>query len=192
MKFFKMLFAVESLLLFIGCVSLNPTDYLSQKPIICYKYVYITPITLRTSVTEYVGANLMGNVYSSYSTSVSPSEHIASSFMNRGYIKVVEIKPEYAAQTLVINYGEGNVRHGLDGSAIEVTLQVLDGLTNELVCKVRADGLGRTEAEARRNALDQCLERIVHSGRSTSSTKKSKTKGSKVIYYDKETNSIYQ
>lgn len=191
MKFLKMLLAGECLLLFIGCVSLNPTDYSSYKPNVGYKYVYITPMASRTSVSGNVIGS-MGNVNGSvYSTSVAPSEHIVGSFMNRGYIRVVEIKPECAAQTLVINYGDGNVRHGLNGYAVEVTLQVLNGSTNELVCKVRADGGGSTEAEAIRNALDRCVERIVQD-RSASSTKKSKTKGSKVIYYDKETNSIYQ
>ena len=81
--------------------------------------------------------------------------------MNRGYVRVPEVKAQDAKQTIVINYGDGNVREGIfDEHAIVVTIQMLNGETNDLLCVCSADDKGGDEAQAIRNALEKALNEV--------------------------------
>lgn len=80
--------------------------------------------------------------------------------MNRGYVRVPELKEQTAKRTMIISYGDGNSREKLDEFAIEVTIQIIDAETNELICMCRADAKADTEAKAIRYATEKCLNEI--------------------------------
>lgn len=85
--------------------------------------------------------------------------------MNRGYVRVPEVKEQTTKQTMIINYGDGNFREGAGEFAIEVTIQILNAETNELVCICRADAKADNEAMAIRYATEKCLEEIFSTQR---------------------------
>lgn len=161
MKRIKLLtFMVFVAMLFSGCISISPTFFSQNAPIENYTYFYVTPTAERNSVSGGTYGNQYGVYGSTSSSSVSPSELIAGYLMNCGYVRIPEIKKETAPKTFIINYGDGNVRSGIEGRAIEVTLQLLNAETNDVLCIVRADAIGDTEADAIRNATDKCLNTI--------------------------------
>ena len=83
--------------------------------------------------------------------------------MRLGYIQVPEIKPELASQTLIVNYGETgrrNILGGLLGYTIEITLQFLSAQTLDIVCTSTAEGMGSTEADDIRIAINRALEHV--------------------------------
>ena len=134
---------------------------LSSKPDLSkYKYVYITPTSEKTSVTGGTYGNQYG-VYGSTSTkSITPSDVIAGYFMKHGFVRIPEISEAKKAQTIVVNFGEsGRVSYGLAYS-IEVTIQLLDASTYDVICSSTAEGMGETEADDVRKATIKCLDAI--------------------------------
>lgn len=161
MKFIKILSVIICSALLWGCVSLAPTTITRNQSLDGYKYVYITPTAERNSVSGATFGGSYGIYGATSSNSISPSELIAGFLMNRGYIRVPEIKKENANVTMIVNYGDGNMRYeGLGNHAIEVTLQLLNAETNELICIAKADAIGNTDSDAIKNAIDKCLNEI--------------------------------
>lgn len=147
-------------LLFSSCISLAPTSITRNASLDSFKYFYVTPTAERNSVSGSSYGNQYGVYGSTKSNSVSPSEFIASYLMNRGYIRVPEVKAENAKRTMIINYGDGNSRERFDEFAIEVTIQILDAEKNDLICICRADAKASNEAKAIRIAIEKCLDEI--------------------------------
>ena len=156
----KALFLSIAAFLFSSCISLAPTSISRNGSLDGYRYFYVTPTAERNSVSGGTYGNQYGVYGSTSSNSVSPSELIAGYLMNRGYVRVPEVKTENAKQTMIINYGDGNSREGLDEFAIEVTIQILDAEKNGLICICRADAKADTEAKAIRRATEKCLNEI--------------------------------
>ena len=157
-KLFSILFFAS--LLFNSCITLSPTYFSQKAPIEGYTYFYVTPTSERNSISGGTYGTQYGIFGSTSSSSVSPSELIAGYLMNRGFVRIPILKQETNAKTIIINYGDGNMRSGLEGKAIEVTLQFLNAETNEVLCIVRADAVGETEADAIRDATNKCLDTI--------------------------------
>ncbi|MBQ5779098.1 MAG: hypothetical protein IIW13_03820 [Paludibacteraceae bacterium] len=162
-KTLKFLIAICCVMLLNSCASLQPVIVTHHTPLNDYRYVYITPTVSLTSGTGSVyGGNY--RVYgSSVSKSVNPSDIIAGYMMKKGYIQISEIKPELASQTLIVNYGETGRRYiwgGLLGYTIEVTLQFLSAQTHEVVCTSTAEGIGSTEADDIRIAINRALDEV--------------------------------
>lgn len=134
---------------------------LSSKPDLSkYKYVYITPTPEKTSVTGGTYGNQYGVYGSTSSKSITPSDVIAGYFMKQGFVRIPEINEPQKAQTIVVNYGEsGRKNYGLAYS-IEVTIQLLDATTYELICSSTAEGMGETETDDVRKATIKCLDAI--------------------------------
>ena len=144
-----------------GCLSLAPTTISRMASLDGYKYFYVTPTSERSSVTgETYGHK--GNVYgSTKSSSVSPSDLIAGYMMQRGYVRVPEVKQQNAGQTMIVNYGDGNAREGFwEERAVQVTIQILNGETNELICVCTADDKAGNEAKAITRAINKSLDEI--------------------------------
>lgn len=152
-------------LLFYSCISLSPTTITRNGSLDSFRYFYVTPTSERNSVSGGTYGNQFGVYGSTSSNSVSPSELIAGYLMNRGYIRLPEIKAEKAKQTMIVNYGDGNFREGIEGRAIEVTIQILDAEKNDVICICRADAIADTEAEAISRATEKCLNEIFFMGR---------------------------
>lgn len=125
-----------------------------------YKYVYITPTSEKTSVTSGTYGNQYGVYESISSKSITPSDVIAGYFMKQGFVRIPEINEIQKSQTIIVNYGEsGRKNYGL-GYSIEVTIQLLDATTYELICSSTAEGMGETETDDVRKATIKCLDAI--------------------------------
>ena len=135
--------------------------YISNKPDLSeYNYVYITPTVEKTSVVGESYSDQFGEHSSTSSKSVTPSDVIAGYFMKRGFIRMPEIIESQRARTLIVSYGEiGRKLRGLT-FVTEVTVQLLDAGTYELICSLTAEGNGRTETDEVRKAIQKCLDAI--------------------------------
>ena len=155
MKSFKLLSVICSLLFFSSCASLQPAVVTRHTPLDGYRYVYITPTSGLSSSS--------GGVYgSTQSKSVNPSDIIAGHMIRKGFVQVPEIKPELASQTLIVNYGESGRRNVFLGYTIEITLQFLSAHNHEVVCISTAEGMGSTEADDIRIAINRALEEVFN------------------------------
>lgn len=163
-KTYSLLLLCVGALMFTSCLSIAPTSISRNGSLDGYRYFYVTPTAERNSVTGDTWGH-HGNTYgSTTSNSVNPADLIAGFLMNRGYIRVPEVKKEDAAQTMVINYGDGNVREGwfFDMRAAEVTIQILNGQTNGLVCVCKAEEKSNNDAKATRMAIEKALNEIFN------------------------------
>ncbi len=158
----KSLLLSITILLFGSCISIAPTSITRNGSLEGFRFFYVTPTSERNSVSGGTYGNQYGVYGATTSKSVCPSELIAGYMMNNGYVRVPEIKAENAKQTLIINYGDGNFREGVEGHAIEVTIQILDAEKNNLICTCRVDAKADTEAEAIRSAIKKCLNEIFN------------------------------
>lgn len=119
-----------------------------------YKYIYISPTN---SLTSGSGATYAGQYYSSSKT-VNPSDVIAGMLSKEKFIRLPELKPELADETLIVNYGESGRRNvGLGGYTIEVTINFISAKTYKEICSCTAEGIGSTEADDIRKAITRCL-----------------------------------
>jgi hypothetical protein len=104
----------------------------------------------------------IGTTYVSSNKSVNPSDVISGVLSKNGLIRLPELKPELAKQTVLVNYGESGKRStGLGGYTIEVTIQFVDAEANKLISSCTAEGQGETEADDIRMAIDRCLSSLI-------------------------------
>jgi hypothetical protein len=81
--------------------------------------------------------------------------------MNKGYIILPQIEEDKKDLTLVVSYGETQHRTiGLFSYAIGVNIQFRDAKTFELIASSEAEGIGSTEADDVRNAINKALHSI--------------------------------
>ncbi|MFN9113464.1 MAG: hypothetical protein ACK5XN_25615 [Bacteroidota bacterium] len=148
---------ISTLALLSSCTTLRPATSIIQDSIQRYRYVYITPTQNLSSSS----GSTSGNIYYSVSKTVNPADVISGKLTREGFIRIPEIKPEFAAQTLIINYGESGKRNVFLGYAIEVTIQLINAQTLQPVCTCTAEGMGSTEADDIREAIGRCLEKLL-------------------------------
>ena len=163
MKTFKLLLVLTLSLGLVSCgVSVPKYATLSNKPDLSkYKYVYITPTAEKTSVRGGTYGNQYGVYGSTTSKSITPSDVIAGYFMKQGFVRIPELNDAQKAKTIVVNYGEsGRKSYGMGSYSIEVTIQLLDATTYELICSSTAEGMGQTETDDVRKATLKCLDAI--------------------------------
>ena len=145
--------------LFSGCTALKQTTVMLNYPISDYMYVYITPTSEKNSVE---GATIGGyyGIYGATTTySVNPMDIISGHFINNGYIRVPEIKPENANKTIIVNYGEVKSGYYIDlYHGISIVIQMISADDNEIICVCEAEGKGNNDAEAVNNAIDRCMD----------------------------------
>lgn len=85
--------------------------------------------------------------------------------MKKGFIRLPEINPELNSETIVVNYGESGRRSVfMAGYTIEVTIQFLDANSHTVICSGTAEGMGSTEADDIRIAINRCLDEIFSIG----------------------------
>ncbi len=145
-----------------SCSPLLTPSITKNKSIEGYKYVYITPTVEKTSV---IGSSVPlatgGSIGVEESRSINPADLICGHFLKRGYTRLPELKPEFAKETIVVNYGETNRRHtGWGSYTIEITIQLLSADSSEVICVGTAEGRGETEADDVRIAINRCLDTI--------------------------------
>ncbi len=161
MKTLKRLLIYVSILLGLVCCGVPRYATISSKPDLSkYKYVYITPTSEKTSVTGETYGNQYGVYGSTSSKSITPSDVIAGYFMKQGFVRIPEINESQKAQTIVVNFGESGRKDYVLAYSIEVTIQLLDAATYEVICSSTAEGMGETETDDVRIATTKCLDAI--------------------------------
>jgi hypothetical protein len=138
-----------------SCSPLQPTTSTLSKDesLTAYKYFFITPTESLTSST----GSTYGNQYYSTTKTINPADVIGGIMLKKGFVKLPELKQDLLNQTLVVNYGEsGRKSKGL-GYSIEVTVQFIAADTNKLISSCTAEGMGETEADDIRIAINKCL-----------------------------------
>ena len=145
-----------------SCLILRGTTVVKNESVYNYKYVYVMPTVATQSVygaTVGTGGTTVGATTSS---SVVPSDIIAGQFVKNGFIRVADVKPETASQTLSVSYSETNIRKVGGTEATEVTIQAVNAATNALVCSVTAEGKSKTQqAEEVRMAIDRAMKEMM-------------------------------
>ena len=145
-----------------SCLILRGTTVVKNESVYNYKYVYVMPTVATQSVygaTVGTGGTTVGATTSS---SVVPSDIIAGQFVKNGFIRVADVKPETASQTLSVSYSETNIRKIGGTEATEVTIQAVNAATNALVCSVTAEGKSKTQqAEEVRMAIDRAMKEMM-------------------------------
>ena len=140
-------------------VLLKPAVVVNENPN-NYKYIYV-PET--QNINSSVGGTTYGGYFYSAGKSVNPSDLITGAFSKKGFIKLLELKEDLIDQTLVVNYGESGRRTVGLGYTIEVTIQLVSAKANALISTCTAEGLGETEADDLRIAIDRCLTALFDS-----------------------------
>ena len=145
-----------------GCASLQPklrpATSVKNASINGYTYIYVSQTN---SLTSSSGYTINGDLLSSSKT-VNPADLITGILIKEGLIRLPELKPELAEETLIINYGESGKRNtGLGGYTLEVTIQLSSAKTSSLVCSCTAEGQGSTEADDIRQAITRCLNELT-------------------------------
>lgn len=141
---------------------MQPAVVTRHTPLDGYRYVYITPTSGLSSSSGGVYGGTYGVYGSTQSKSVNPSDIIAGHMIRKGFVQVPKIKPELASQTLIVNYGESGRRNVFLGYTIEITLQFLSAHNHEVVCISTAEGMGSTEADDIRIAINRALEEVFN------------------------------
>lgn len=161
-KTFSLLLLCVGALLFTSCLSVGPTSISRNGSLDGYRYFYVTPTAERSSINGDTWGNRNHTYGTTTSSSVNPADLIAGLLMGRGYVRVHEVKKEDAAQTMIINFGDGNMREGgfFEEHAIEVTIQILNGQTNDLIVVCKAEEKANNEAKATRFAIEKAINEI--------------------------------
>ena len=154
-------------LLLLLCLSLT-SCYTLREPIITrnaeitnYKYFIVSETGEKTGTSNAVYGNQYGVYGGGVTKSVNPSDIITGTLIKNGFIKLTELSPEYLDETMIVNYGESGKRTvGIWGYTLEVTIQFISAKTKEPICTCTAEGIGDTEADDIRKAIDRCLSTV--------------------------------
>ncbi|MCR4659497.1 MAG: hypothetical protein K5650_04285 [Bacteroidales bacterium] len=145
---------------FASCMLLQPVRVTKNASLDNYTYFYITPTEVKTGSTGEVYGNAYGVYSSSTSKSINPADIISGYLIKRGMVRLPEVRSDLADKTMIINYGETGRRWaGLDYTS-EITLQILSAKTYEVICVLTGEGMGDTEADNIRIAINRCLEEM--------------------------------
>ncbi len=156
-KFF-MLFVMAIILT--SCASLQPVNVTKNSSLDKYTYFYITPTETKTGSSGGVYGNGYGVYGSSISRSTNPADIISGYLIKKGLIRLPELKSDLADNTMIINYGETGRRPKGLGYTIEITLQIISAKTSKVICLVTGEGMGETEADDIRIAINRCLDEM--------------------------------
>ena len=161
MKTIKPLFlAIICAIIMSGCASLKPAIVTRNNSLDGYQYVYITPTAELTSSTGSVYGNNYGTYGLTQTKSINPSDVIAGYLLKKGFTRVPKITPELKENTLIVNYGESGRRNVFWGYTIEITIQFLSAKNHSVLCVGTAEGMGDTETDDIRIAINRCLDKI--------------------------------
>lgn len=146
---------------FSSCYSLKEPIITRNIDIDNYKYFLVSETGEKTGSSSAVYGNQYGVYGEGKTKSVNPADIITGTLIKNGLIKLTETSPELLDKTMLVNYGESGKRTvGLWGYTLEVTIQFISAETKELICTCTAEGIGSTEADDIRKAINRCLTTV--------------------------------
>lgn len=147
-------------LLVFGCVTLKEPTVIKNGSTDSYRYVLLPETSDLISSTGSVYGGEYGVYGGSVTKEVNPGSVIEGILMKKGFTSIDEVRPDLIDRTLIVKYGESGkrpVQLGL-GYTLEVTIQFIDAKTYETVFTCTAEGIGSTEADDIREAINRCLD----------------------------------
>ena len=148
-----------------GCYTLKEPMISQNQSVTEYEYVYI-PETGNVS-----GSVVVPGTYgvSGYSKEINPGSIIEGILLKRGFKSLDSLRPDFLDKTLVVQYGESGTRKVgfLGGYTIEVTISFYSAKEYETVYSCTAEGIGSTEADDIRKAVNRCLSGLPSKVNST-------------------------
>lgn len=161
MRLTKILSFILFSLVLTSCGIMRPASTVLRESMADYKYVFILDTKELASSSGGVYGGGYGSVYGSTTTkSVNPSDIISGYLLKQGYIRVPELTPTIAKETMIVSYGESGRRVAGLGYAIEVTIQFTSATTHTLIASTTAEGQGETEADDIRKAIYRALDAL--------------------------------
>lgn len=147
---------------FVGCAPILMTPLVTNHggdTVHDYRYFYITPTGDYTSKSGSLAVPIGFGMYmgAGSTKTTTPSHIIAGILIKNGYVQVHEVNPENARETMIVNFGETGRHSQSIGYSIEVTIQFVSAATQRMICTCTADGIGETEADDIRNAIERAL-----------------------------------
>lgn len=143
-----------------GCSSLyvlHPVSIVENELIENFKYAVISP----TNPISSASSGLYGGDYIFYGASatktVTPGDVIKGNLIKRGIVVLPSIEENLRNETVIVSYGESGRRSLGLGYTIEVTIQFVSAENSSLVCSCTAEGMGETEVDDVRIAINRCL-----------------------------------
>lgn len=146
-----------------GCsANLLPVKVDSLQPLDGYKYFYMIPTGDKSGTTGVVYGTAYGTYGTTHQISTNPADVISGFLIKRGLIRVAELPGPHPEVTFIVNYGESGRRNlgWLRGYTLEATIQFLSASTNDVLCTVCGEGVGSTEADDIRIAINRCMEEV--------------------------------
>lgn len=161
MKTIRFLAVFFTSILINSCAPLKAPIITKNEKIEGYKYIFISPTGNLNSGTGAVYGAGYGIYGATTSKSVNPGDVITGILLKKGFIKLPELKPELADETLIVNYGESGKRKRRLGYTIEITIQFISAKSLQPICSCTAEGQGETEADDIRQAITRCLSGLL-------------------------------
>ena len=159
----KLWFSIFLSALLLNSCALKKPIVVRNVPIGEYQYVFITQTKELTSSAGGTYGNQYGMFGSTVMKTVNPADVIAGMLIKEGFVVLPELKDELLDETLVVNYGESGRRDiwgGLFGYTLEITLQFISARSHEVLCTTTAEGMGSTEADDIRQAIERALSAL--------------------------------
>jgi len=154
----KLIFLVScmSSIIFTSCYTLQPATVIKNDTIDNYQYVIIPGTESLTSSS----GSMYNNVYTSTSKTVNPRDVISGNLIRKGFIVLTEVQNELIEKTLIVNYGESGRRDLFIGYTTEITIQFISPQTNKIIFTTTAEGIGSTEADDIKIAINRALDAL--------------------------------
>ena len=144
-----------------SCYTLREPTITRNMDIANYQYFLVSETGEKTGTSSAVYGNQYGVYGGGETKSVNPADIITGTLIKKGYVKLTDILPEFLENTMIVNYGESGKRTvGIWGYTLEVTIQFISAKTKEVICVCTAEGIGSTEADDIRKAIDRCLSTV--------------------------------
>ena len=156
MKKLKFAFCVCLSIIFTSCYTLKSPIINQISSLDDYTYFYVTPTQ---DLTSSAGVTISGQYYSSSKT-VNPSDLISGYLIKQGYVRIPTIEDDKKHKTFIVNYGESGRRNLFLAYSIEVTMQFISASNHNIICVTTAEGVGDTEADDIRIAINRALDAL--------------------------------
>lgn len=154
--------------LLFGCAMTRPVEPAPLPPVeiivnespFNYKYVFINyPVTVIANA-----APRFSDDFGRSGQVVVPGDVIAGRLIKEGFIKLYELNPNIIKETLIVNYGEVDLRSSGIRHTAEVVIQFISAESNTLICSCNAEDRSLHETESVRRAISKCLDALLTSG----------------------------
>ncbi len=156
----RLVIILTSICILSGCSISKYTSVTQNSSFDKYKFFYVTDASTITASSGGVYGNQYG-VYGSQTTkTANPADVIVGNMMKHGFVRLPSINQDTIEETMIISYGESGRHANIMGYSTEVTLQFLDAKTMEVLATTTAAGMGETEADDIKKAINKCFQNL--------------------------------